>query len=200
MLTRILLNLFVCAFLLVFLSGFRHVLRRAAPDHDWVAGLAFTAGLVYVVVTLVSNSMEAGAVFAAHGTPVDPTTDGPLAAGHTLLYGSIGRITTTLFLTASGFVALRTPLLPDWAGRTAYAVAAVNLAFVPSLYFGTDPADFYSAIGWGTTAVVASLLMYWILALSIHLLRPGSRTATVSGGTYSRSHGYASESPAGSDR
>ncbi|MFJ8018380.1 hypothetical protein [Streptomyces sp. NPDC096339] len=35
----------------------------------------------------------------------------------------------------------------------AASVAAVNLAFVPSLFFGTDAADFYTAVGWGMGVV-----------------------------------------------
>ncbi|MER6999943.1 hypothetical protein [Streptomyces sp. NPDC000410] len=177
-LTRILLNLFVCAGLLVFLTGFRQLLRRSAPpERAWAADLAHTAGIVYVVATLVSNSLEAGVVFGANGTPVDPTIDGPLADGHTLLYGSIGRLLTALFLAATGHVLARSALLPRWATPSAYILAAVNLAFVPSLYFGTDPARFHSAIGWGTTAAVAGLLLYWICAVGIALLRPAGRAA-----------------------
>ncbi|MEU0397578.1 hypothetical protein ABZ208_33385 [Streptomyces sp. NPDC006208] len=169
-LTRILLSLFVCASLLVFLSGLRQLLRQASgPAYEWLVTVAFAAAFLYVGVTLVAHALQAGVVFGADGTPVDPTTEGPLADAATLLYGSVGRVLTALFLAAVGHLVLRTAALPRWAGFSAYVVAAVNLAFVPSLFFGTDPADFYSAVGWGTTAVIASLQMYWVLAVSVRL-------------------------------
>ena len=52
-------------------------------------------------------------------------------------------------------------------------LAAVNLAFVPSLYFGIDAARFYSALGWGNTALTAGLFLYWAVAAGVAaMLRP----------------------------
>jgi hypothetical protein len=73
-------------------------------------------------------------------------------------------------LTAAGYAVLRSKVLPAWIGRMAYLIAAVNLACVPSLYFGDDAARFYSALGWGNTALVASLIVYWTMAVGIVLL------------------------------
>ena len=70
-----------------------------------------------------------------------------------LIHGSIGRGLTVVYLTAAGYGASRTGVLPAWFGRFAYVIAAINLAFVPLLFFGTDAARFYSAIGWGNSAV-----------------------------------------------
>ncbi|MEU2670376.1 hypothetical protein ABZ622_16160 [Streptomyces sp. NPDC007164] len=82
-------------------------------------------------------------------------------------------------------------MLPRWTGHTSYAVAAVNLAFVPSLFFGTDAADFYSAVGRGNTALTAALLVYWAFAVGIGMLRnrprgcPGrNRTSELLGKDY----------------
>jgi hypothetical protein len=61
--------------------------------------------------------------------------------------------------------------------RSAYIIAAVNLAFVPSLYFGQDAAEFYSAVGWGNSALTASLLAYWVTAIGIAVLRPRGAVA-----------------------
>ncbi|OHV34063.1 hypothetical protein CC117_22455 [Parafrankia colletiae] len=169
-LTRILLSLFGCAFLIAFLVGFWNILRHADPTLDWVATTALCAGLVYVTGVLVSQSLEAGTVIVSE-VPVDPTVDGPLAPGQFLLYGATGRTMTALFLVASGFAVSRTRLLHSWVGATAYLLAAANLAFVPSVFFGSDAADFYSAVGWGATAFAASFLMFWVLAVGIAILR-----------------------------
>jgi hypothetical protein len=47
----------------------------------------------------------------------------------------------------------------------------VNLAFVPSLFFGMDPAHFYAANGWGSTASIGAVNMIWIGAIGVALLR-----------------------------
>ena len=114
--------------------------------------------------------MEAGTAIVSK-VPVDPTIDGALAPGQFLLWGSIGRAMTTLFLSASGVVILRGRLMPAWFGRLAWILALVNLAFLPTMFFGADNAQFYSAVGWGTTATIPALVLCWILAASIILIR-----------------------------
>jgi hypothetical protein len=103
------------------------------------------------------------------------TTDGPVAHANILLHGSVDRLVTALLLTAAGYAILRTRALPRWAGTSAYALAVVNLAFVPSLYFGIDAAAFYSALGWGNTALTAGLFLCWVAAVGIAALLPTRR-------------------------
>ncbi len=112
-------------------------------------------------------SLEAGGVFERPDGTIDPTTDGPLAHGAILLRGSIGRALTALYLAVTGRSVLRTRALPAWVGHSAYAIALWNLAFVPALYFGSEAAVFYSALGWGNTAMTASFLPYWMFAVGI---------------------------------
>ena len=50
------------------------------------------------------------------------------------MHGSVIRMVTALLLSAAGYAILRTGALPRWAGRIAYLLALVNLAFVPSMY------------------------------------------------------------------
>ncbi|WP_327412235.1 hypothetical protein [Streptomyces sp. NBC_01233] len=176
-LARILLNLLTCAALLAFLAGLRHVIRGAGPAFDWPATLVFGAGPAYVTVTLVAASVEAGIVLEHPGGDLDPTVDGPLAHAGMLLHGSAARLLTAVLLAAAGYAILRAGVPPRWTGYTAYGVAAVNLAFVPSLFFGTDAADFYSAVGWGNTALTAALLVHWAFAVGIALLRSTPRAA-----------------------
>lgn len=171
-LTRIMLSLVVLVLLLGFVTGVRELVRRADPACGWVADLAHGAALAYIAVTFVAHSLQAGEVIAAE-EPVDPTIT---AEGSYLLYGSIGRILTAVFLVAAGYAAVRCGLLGRWAARSAYAIALINLAFVPSLYFGNDTGQFFSSNGWGTTATIASLYAYWVLAVGIALLRrPNAR-------------------------
>jgi hypothetical protein len=169
-LTRILLSVCGSTILIAFLAEFRQVVRQSNPEYDWVATVAFAAGLVWLTLGLVAQSMEAGTAIASV-IPIDPTIEGPLAPGQFLMWGAIGRLMSALFLSAAGVSILRTRLMPLWTGRLAYAIALVNLAFVPSMHFGADAALFYSAVGWGTTATAPGLVLCWILAASVVMVR-----------------------------
>ena len=172
-LSRLLIGIVALACLVVFVTALRELVKKANPAYEWAASMAFAAGLVYATITLVSSGLEAGAVIAADHT-IDPTIE---VSGTYILYGSISRLMLALFLTAVGFVISRTSLLPRWTGRSAYVLAGVNLAFVPSLFFGNTPAHFYAANGWGTTALMGAIFSYWLLALGISTYRSGARTA-----------------------
>ncbi|MEU5115669.1 hypothetical protein AB0G64_29690 [Streptomyces longwoodensis] len=166
-LTRLLIGIVALAGLILFVTGFRELVKQVSPAHEWVGTVAFATGLVYATVTLVSSGLEAGAVIATDH-PIDPTIT---VSGTYILYGSIGRLLLTLFLTAVGYGVTRAHLLPRWTGRSAYVLAAVNLTFVPSLFFGNEPAHFYAANGWGSTALMGALLSYWLLAMGIATYR-----------------------------
>ncbi|WP_329222736.1 hypothetical protein OG352_36315 [Streptomyces sp. NBC_01485] len=170
-LARLLIGIVALASLVVFVTAFQELVGRVSPDHAWVGSIATATGMVYATVTLVSMGLEAGAVIAVDH-PIDPTID---VSGTYILYGSISRLMLALFLTALGYAVSRTRLLPRWTGRSAYVLAGINLAFVPSLFFGNDPSFFYAANGWGTTALTGAVLSYWLLALGVSTYRSAAR-------------------------
>ncbi|MFF7649293.1 hypothetical protein ACFZCY_05465 [Streptomyces sp. NPDC007983] len=170
-LARLLIGIVALAFLLVFVTAFRELVKCVSPAYEWVGSMALATGLVYLTVTLVSHGLEAGAVIAADRR-IDPTV---AVSGTYILYGSISRLMLAFFLTAVGYVVSRTKLLPRWTSRSAYLLAGVNLAFVPSLFFGNTPAHFYAANGWGTTALMGAIFSWWLLALGISTYRSAGR-------------------------
>lgn len=178
-LSRLLIGILALGFMLLFVTGFRELIKSVSPQHEWIGTLGFASGLSYVVITLVSSGLEAGAVIASDH-PIDPTITVP---GTYILYGSIGRMLLALFLASMGYAITHTNALPRWTGRTAYALALVNLAFLPSMFFGNKPAFFYSANGWGTTASMGAILSYWLLMLSIVILRSTRRGVHQTPGT-----------------
>ena len=180
-LTRTLVSICATTILVIFLAGLREVIRDADPAYEWIATLAFAGALVWLTLGLVAQSMEAGAAIASD-TPIDPTIEGPLAPGQFLMWGSMGRIMSALFLGAAGLAIRRTHALPSWTGGFAWVVAAISLAFVPSIFFGRDAASFYSAVGWGTTACASGLVVSWILLASIALLTTSGPHARATGG------------------
>jgi hypothetical protein len=153
-LSRLLIGILALGCLLVFVTSLRELVRCVRPDLEWAGTLAFTTGVAYAIVTLVSSGLEAGAVIAADH-PVDPTIT---VSGTYVLYGSISRMLLAMFLASTAYAVSRTGLLPRWTHRTAYVLAGVNLAFMPSLFFGNTPAHFYAANGWGTTALMGAVL------------------------------------------
>ena len=173
-LTRDLLSLLVLASMLIFIACLCDLIRQADATLDWLASIVYGAGILFLAVAFVATALEAGVVFGDPGGTLDPTIDGVLAQANILMHGSIKRLLTAVMLVPAGYAVLRTRMLPAWVGWSAYVIAACNLMFVPSLYFGTDVTKFYSAIGWGNSAFVASFLGYWILAVGVASLRSRS--------------------------
>jgi hypothetical protein len=169
-LTRVLVGIVSSTILIVFLVGFRLVICQGRPQLEWAATLILVSGLMWLTFSMVAQSMEAGTAIVSK-IPIDPTVDGVLAPGQFLLWGAIGRLMTTLFLSASGFAILRGRLMPAWLAWLAFLIALINLAFVPAMFFGYDAAQFYSAVGWGTTATAPVLVVWWIIIASIIMLR-----------------------------
>ena len=169
-LTRTLIGLVGCVFYLVYFVGLRLLVERTDPALEWLAGLLQTAGLLWVAMVFVPQSMEAGAAISVD-KDIDTTTEGPFAAAQYLMQGAISRLLMVLFLVTLGMVVARSGLFRRWVGRSAYVLAAINLAFVPAVYFGDDAADFYSAQGWGTTASMGALWAWWTLAVGISMVR-----------------------------
>lgn len=167
-LTRTLIGLLGCTFYLVWFVALRVLVEQTAPACAWSAGIISSAGLVWVAVVFVPQSMEAGAAISVHHN-IDTTTEGPFAPAQYLLQGAVSRLMMATILIALGIVVLRTGLMRRWVARSALALAAVNLAFVPAFYFGDDAAHFYSAQGWGTTASMGALWSLWTLAVSVSL-------------------------------
>jgi hypothetical protein len=162
-LTRSVFGLTGLTLLIVFMSGLGYLLKQTA--YEWVGSVAATAGLMWLTAAFVSMALEVGAVIEAP-EPIDPTIT---VSGTYILYGTISRLLDGLFFAAIGFAVLRTALLPRWVAWSAWVLALINVAFIPSLYFGNTPANFYAANGWGTTATVGGLTMLWILAVSATL-------------------------------
>lgn len=177
-LTRSLIGIIGCTLYVVFFVGLRQVVLRVEPAAGWLAGLMHAAGLLWVAMVFVPQSMEAGAAISVDHD-IDTTTEGPFAAAQYLMQGAISRLLMALFLIALGVAVYRLALLPRWVGLTAFLLAALNLAFVPALYFGDNAADFYSAQGWGTTASMGALWSIWTLALSVSILRSARRAEVV---------------------
>jgi hypothetical protein len=169
-LARSLVAMFSLVALLSFAVGLQALTRRARPEEEPLASLLGALGVVLVAVDFVATALEAGTVLG-RTEPFDPTLVGSGAGGALVIYGPVGRILTAAFLGASGGVIIRARLLPAGFGWAAFALSALQLAFVATYFSGTDPAQFFSLNGWHLP-VIGGLLGLWILAVSVALLRP----------------------------
>jgi hypothetical protein len=174
-LTRNLITLATFTSFLVFAVGLGRMLRTFGDGDAGLAGeVALTAFRTYVTVTLIATSLEVGTSLQFPDGSLDPTVDGPLAAGMVMLHGPIARVLVAVFLL--GFAA--TPAVPEHFSRRVVSgsivLAIVNLALVPSIFFGMDAADFYAANGWGSTASIGAVNVIWLALLGRAVLRTGA--------------------------
>ncbi len=158
----------IMACLLVFLAGFRHLIRQARPDYEWVGTLVFGAGLVVITLELAGDALGAGAALDT-SVKADPSVVRGLTEGSFVFYGAIGLVMSGLLLASAGYAILATGVLPRWTGWVAYAAAIVNLVAAPSIYGGTDYTGFYTASGY-MTFIAQGALVIWFLIASVSML------------------------------
>jgi hypothetical protein len=158
----------IMACLLVFLAGFRHLIRQARPDYEWVSTLVFGAGLVVIALELAGDALGGGAALDT-SVKADPSVVRGLWEGSFVFYGAIGLIMSALLLASAGYATLATGVLPKWTGWVAYAAALVNLVAAPSIYGGTDYTGFYTASGY-VTFIAQGAMLIWFLIASVSML------------------------------
>ncbi len=171
--TRILLDQGVYVTSLVFAAGFRHLIRQARADHEWVGTLLFGAALIWIAVTLVADGLEGGAVLDALSGNANPSAVRSLIEGTLLIYnGSTAFVITGMFLAAAGYATFATGVLPRWTGWVAYIGAALCAACVPAMFAGAvNYRGFYNPGGWGPTIIANFPPTLWFLVASISLIR-----------------------------
>jgi hypothetical protein len=170
-LLRTLISMLALIFVLIFFSGINQIIKHSNKNYEWISSLIFNTVCIYIATNFVAHSLEAGNVLNPQGIAVDATQDGILAQGNYLLYGSIGRMITGTYMIAISIVTLQTKLFPKWTGWMALVIGIINIAFIPSMFFGTNAGDFYSAVGWGNSAFAASTFIYWVFVISIIIIK-----------------------------
>lgn len=169
-LTRTLMDMFIFSLLVVFFGGFRHLVVTTDASHEWIATTFFGLGTVYTTLTLVSDSLTGSIALDTFGGKADPTVIRALNESTVLMFGSVGLFLIATMLIVAGVLILRTKALPTWTGWLALATAVWDLAFVPTMYFGTDLTRFYTAAGDGPAAAAPFPFVIWILATAICMI------------------------------
>lgn len=163
---------------LVFLAGFRHTIRLARPDHEWVSTLVFGAGLVVITLELVGDALQAAAALDTIVKPEPAVVRGLIEASFPF-FGAVGLLMSALFLSSAGYATLATGALPKWTGWVAYGAAVANLAAAPSILVGPDYRAFYTATGY-VTMIGQGLLVIWfsVASVSMIVVKPATGAAT----------------------
>jgi hypothetical protein len=168
----------IMAGLLIFLAGFRHLIRQARQDDEWVATLVFGAGLAVTVIRLVGDGLEGGAALDA-SVAADPTAVRALMEASLPMYGAIGLVMSALLLASAGYATMGTEVLPRWTAWVAYGAAILNLAAAPSILGGTNLTGFYTAPGYATNVGQAALVLWFLVASVSMLAKREAAAATV---------------------
>jgi hypothetical protein len=167
----IMIDAFLMTAMIVLLAGFRQIITHTRRDVQWIADLAFGAGLVFVTVTLIGDSMNGGAALDTVGMEPDPSAIRALTEGYTLMFGATGCVLIALVAGASGYVTLLSGALPRWTGWVAIAVAITSVLAVPTMFNGTSTDDPFSAGGDVVTAFATFPFFAWSVAVGIVTIR-----------------------------
>lgn len=176
MFTRILFDLGIYVALMLFGAGFRHLIRQARAECEWVGTLVFGAAAVWVGVTLVADSLEGAAALDAVSGSADPSVVRALVEGTILIYnGSIAFGITGLFLGAAGYATFSSGVLPRWTGWLAYAGAVLCAACIPAIYGGPLSFSGYNAGAVGPAIIANFPPLIWLLVVGVVMIKRGRR-------------------------
>ncbi|MBX7083421.1 MAG: hypothetical protein K1X88_29710 [Nannocystaceae bacterium] len=171
-LTRTVMDLAIFGLLLVFFGGLRLVFVRTRPALEWLATTMFGVALVYVAVTLVADALTASVGLDTADGHADPTVIRALNEASVLLFGSVGISLLVLLLILASALVLATAALPRWIAWLGFAAAACDLAFVPTIYFGTDfNRGLYVAAGDGPAAIAPGAFLLWVACVAVGMVR-----------------------------
>ncbi|MEV6971211.1 hypothetical protein AB0M47_39555 [Hamadaea sp. NPDC051192] len=165
-LTRTLFNFLALTLFLVFMTGVRFLITRADARYEWFGAVAGTAGVAWTIIDMVAKGLEGGSAIKTTEL-IDPTRTVPTY----LLYGAITHLMLAVFGLAFGYAVLRSRALAPWVGWSSFAIAALHLAAVPSMYFGFNSSEFYAANGWGSVAMFNGTAAIWLAAVGAATLR-----------------------------
>jgi hypothetical protein len=173
MLMVVFLDMLIYFLFLTFLAGFRHLVRQARPECEWVGTLVFGTGVAYSTLTLVADSLEGTIALDAISSSPDPSAIRVLMESQYLMFGSVGLMLIALLLASASYASMASKALPNWTSWLGYAGTVLCLLFVPSMFAGApDLTAFYNPAGWGTTGVIAGFpLAIWVIAVAVLMVR-----------------------------
>ena len=163
--------------LLVFLAGFRHLVKQSRSEFEWISTLVFGSGLVVITLELIGDALQGAAAIDALAKPETAIVRG-LLEGSFPFYGAVGLIMSAFFLASAGYVTVAAGVLPKWTGWFAIVAAITNLLAAPSIFWAPDYTRFYSATGYATM-IGQGLLVLWFLIAAISMIIVKRKSVTL---------------------
>jgi hypothetical protein len=167
------LDLIILSLIMVFFAGVRHLIRQANPQHEWLASLFFGAGLIYVTLTFVADSLQASIVIDAFNPPANGVIIREMLESTLLLYGSIALWLMAFFMAILSYVTFLSGVLPRWSAWVGYACALACLAFVPTMFVHhVDMFGLYNPACLAAQAFASGFpLAVWMIVIGTLMLR-----------------------------
>jgi hypothetical protein len=169
--TRTLMDFVIYNLLLVFLAGF----RRMAIDHyktlEWLAILFLSLSIVYITIQLIADCISGSMGLDTFNGKADPVVLRTMVEMTLLMFGSAGLIFIGTLLMIAAVLNHLSGMFKRWYTWVSVVVAILNYAFVPSMYFGTDPSRFYSTGGFGPALMATFPFLTWIVITGILMIR-----------------------------
>jgi hypothetical protein len=171
--TCVFFDFIILTLLMIFLAGFRHLIRQADVQHEWLGTLVFGVGLVYITLTLVADSLQAATVVDARTVPSNGVIIRTMLESSFLMYGSVALFLMAVLMAVAGYAGVASRALPAWSAWVGYLCALGCLAFVPSMFVGSpDIMRFYNPAGWGPEAIASGFpLAAWMITIGILMVR-----------------------------
>lgn len=167
MLTIVLIDTVLMAAIIVFLAGFRQIITHARHDLQWISDVGYSAGMVFVAITLVGDAMEAGSALDVVNLDPDASAIRALTEGHAVMFGATGCVLLALVSASSGYVVLASHALPRWTGIVAWVVAALQVFGLGTIFGGTSDRDWFSSGGVGVTLTATFPWLAWVITVGI---------------------------------
>jgi hypothetical protein len=122
---RVLMDQGIYVAMMLFAAGFRHLVRSARPESEWLGTLTFGAAVVWLAVTLVADGLMGGAVLDTLEGDADPSAVRALVMGTLFIYnGSIAFTITCLFLVSAAWATR------PWGPRTAPTAGHIRIGVI----------------------------------------------------------------------
>ncbi|MDM4763360.1 hypothetical protein QT381_10105 [Galbitalea sp. SE-J8] len=166
-LVKTLTDTVMMGFLIVFHAGLKQLIVEASPRLSWIGDTLFGAGIAFVAVTLVGDSLEAGAALDTVGAIGEPIAIRALTDGYLMMFGPMTCVLISVMAASAGYGIHSSGALPRWAPRVAYVVAILNLAGMLTTFGGTSNEAWYSVGGWGAAAFATFPWLAWVIAVSV---------------------------------
>lgn len=163
-LTGVFLDALGSLFLIAFAGVLWARLRRAEGEPGWISLVSF-AGALLMVAAGLGDKAAYYAIASRADTGLDPDVGAALYDTITGFF-TLFQVLAGFFLFVTGVAVLRTDVLRRWLGWTGVAIGLLSIAFsaVPES---------------GTGQIAFPLVLLWIVAVSIALLRAHAPASTL---------------------